>query len=50
MQANVITSDDGWYHFCKNCDIEVCKGDKFCHECGSELEWRKNGFGGVDNG
>ena len=38
-----ITSDDGWYHFCKNCDTEVYKGDKFCHECGSELVWRVKG-------
>lgn len=42
QSANVVSSEDDFYHFCNSCNNEVYKKDKYCHTCGSELKWRKN--------
>ena len=35
----VISSDDGYYHFCTQCDCEVYKDNEFCGNCGQRLNW-----------
>ena len=42
QSANIVSSEDNFYHFCNERNNEVYKKDKYCHTCGRKLKWRKN--------
>lgn len=39
LAKKVIHSEDNYYHFCNNCNKEIFRRDKYCHECGCKLDW-----------